>query len=122
MRVFIADALPRVRYALRVLLQKQPGIEVVGEAAHTEELLAQVATSGSDVLLLDWRLAGAEPQELLDRLRQLRPEITVIALSEWREDRSAAESAGADGFACKCDAAAGLLAAIASCTGTGTAD
>jgi len=120
MRVFIADALPRVRYALRVLMQKQPGTEVVGEAATAQELLARVATTGSDVLLLDWRLVGPEPQELLDRLRQLRPGITVVALSEWREDRSVAESAGADGFACKCDAAAGLLAAIASCAGAGT--
>lgn len=122
MRVFIADALPRVRYALRVLLQQLPSVEVVGEEGNAARLLAHVASTAPDIVLLDWRLAGPDPQELLRRMRQLKREMRVVALSERPEERTAALSSGADGFASKCDAAAGLLAAIASCTSIGGTD
>lgn len=114
MRIFIADAQTRVRFAVRVLLQQQPGLEVVGEAGDLEELLAQAQAAGPHVLLLDWRLAGPDPAGVLAELWRLCPTARVIAVSERPEERRGALRAGADGFACKCDAAAGLLAAIDS--------
>ena len=41
MRILLADGQPRVRFAMRVLLERQPGVEVVGEAVDAEDLLAQ---------------------------------------------------------------------------------
>ena len=56
MRILVADNQPKVRYALRVLLEHQPGLEVVGEVADGAALLAQVKATHPDVVLLHWRL------------------------------------------------------------------
>jgi DNA-binding NarL/FixJ family response regulator len=44
-RVLIADGQSKVRFALRVLLERQPGFEVVGEAVYAQDLLTQVEAS-----------------------------------------------------------------------------
>ena len=56
MRIVLADDQARVRFALRVLLAQQPGLQVVGEAANGEALLAQVSVVAADVVLVDWEL------------------------------------------------------------------
>jgi DNA-binding NarL/FixJ family response regulator len=122
MRIFIADAQSRVRFAVRVLLQQQVGLEVVGDVGNIDELLVQAPAASPDVLLLDWRLTGPEPADLVAKLRLLCPTTRMIAVSERPEERHSALEAGADGFACKCDAAAGLLAALSSCKSIGATD
>jgi DNA-binding NarL/FixJ family response regulator len=112
MRVLIADLEPRVRRALRVLLGRQPDLEVVGEAPDAQQLLLQMGEYRPDLVLLDWRLTGAAPEQLLADLRQVCPGLQVIALSGRPEQRTIALAAGANAFACKCDAAPPLLAAI----------
>jgi DNA-binding NarL/FixJ family response regulator len=113
MRIFLADLQAKVRFALRVLLERQPGLEVVGEAARAEDLLVQIALSGADLMLLDWNLAGADAAELLLELRCDRPDLRVIVLSGRPEAREAALAAGADAFVSKGDPPDRLLAAIA---------
>jgi DNA-binding NarL/FixJ family response regulator len=58
MRVFLADKQAKVRSALRLLLEQEPGLSVVGEAAEAEDLLAQVQRTRPDLVLLDWELPG----------------------------------------------------------------
>ena len=41
-RIVIADSRPRVRFALRALLGRQPGLDIAGEAQDAEDLLAQI--------------------------------------------------------------------------------
>ncbi len=41
MHVLLAERQSKVRFALRVLLERQPGVVVVGEAVNVEELIAQ---------------------------------------------------------------------------------
>jgi DNA-binding NarL/FixJ family response regulator len=112
MRILLADHQPTVRFALRVLLERQPGLAIVGEATDRSDLLDRVATTLPDVVLLGWELPGLTAADSLSLLRRMRPDLLVIALSGRSEARSAALSAGADAFVSKRDPPERLLAAI----------
>lgn len=112
MRILVADSQPRVRFALRVLLEQQPGLQVVGEAADSRELLAQVGSRSPDLVLLGWELPGLLPVDSLLALRKIRSDLQVIALSGRPEARQMALDAGANAFVSKSDPPERLLAAI----------
>ena len=131
MQILLADNQPKVRFGLRVLLERQPGLKMIGEATNPEELLSQVEADCPDLVLLGWSLRGlakADPsashrggpvkpsgQGLLAALRRACPDSSVIVLSGRPEVRRAALAAGADAFVCKCDPPERLLAAIKDC-------
>ena len=115
MRVLLADDQTKVRSALRLLLEQEPGLSVVGEAAEAEDLLAQVAATQPDLVLLDWELPGLRTDDRLSVLRALCPQLKVIALSGQPEARRAALSAGADAFVSKGEPPERLLAAVEDC-------
>lgn len=118
MRILLADAQPKVRFAMRVLLERQPGLEVIGEAVDAEDLLAQVETTCPDLVLLGWELPGLEAADLVSALRQAGPNLSVIALSGRPEACRAALGAGADAFVSKGDPPERLLKAIDGCCRT----
>jgi two-component system, NarL family, nitrate/nitrite response regulator NarL len=122
MRIMLVDSQSKVRFALRVLLERQPGFEVVGEAANVEELLAQAEGPCPDLVLLDWNVAGAVAGGLLPMLRRDCPGMRVIVLSGRPEARQAALAAGADGFVSKGHPPEHLLAAITDCCQSGEAE
>lgn len=111
MRIMVADHQSKVRFALRTLLARQPGLEVVGEADTVEELLAGVGATQPDLLLLHWRL-GDEMSEVLSTLKRICPGLHVIVLSVRQEACHDALAAGAEAFVCKMDPPDKLLAAI----------
>ena len=115
MRVLLADDQMKVRSALRLLLEQEPGLSVVGEAAEAEDLLAQVRTECPDLVLLDWELPDQGGAATLAGLRAARPGPVVIALSGRPEARRAALAAGADAFVSKGDPPERLLAAVDDC-------
>jgi DNA-binding NarL/FixJ family response regulator len=115
MRILLADYRPKVRFALRALLEQQPGLSVVGEVADTQDLLAQVEEACPDVVLLDWELPGLEAVGLLSTLREMCPDVLLIALSGRVGARQAALVAGVDAFVSKGDPPERLLAAIGCC-------
>jgi DNA-binding NarL/FixJ family response regulator len=101
MRILIADHWPNVQSALRLLLEQQPGCEVVGEVHEAGQLLARVAEQCPDVVLLGWELAGLGGGALLADLRTICPGLCVVALSGRADARQAALDAGADAFVSK---------------------
>jgi DNA-binding NarL/FixJ family response regulator len=111
MRILVADCESKVRFALRTLLSRQPGIEVIGEVDAAEELVSQVSATQPDLVLLHWRLPGATP-DLLPALRRVCPSLHVIVLSARPEMVHEALAAGAEAFVCKMDPPDRLLAAI----------
>ena len=115
MRILLADAQAKVRFALRVLLERQPGFEVVGEASDVDDLLAGVKTCEPDLILLSWELPHPAKAEVLPALRTACPHLSVIALSGRLEARRAALNAGADAFVSKSEPPERLLAAIDDC-------
>ncbi len=115
MRILIADDQPKVRFALHVLLARQPGIDVIGEAADAEDLLFKARETRPDLVLLDWELPGMVKEALIKALHALSPRPAVIALSGHSEAGEAALAAGVNGFVSKVEPPEHLLSAIASC-------
>jgi DNA-binding NarL/FixJ family response regulator len=112
MRILLADDQPKVRFALRTLLERKLGFEIVGEAGDFREMWQQVKVSCPDLLLLDWELPGPKVLDLMSALHAICPDLQVIVLSGHPEMRQAAMEAGVDAFVCKCDPPESLLAAI----------
>ncbi|MDY7075830.1 MAG: response regulator [Chloroflexota bacterium] len=112
MRILLADNQPKVRFALRVLLERQPGLQVVGEVINAADLLTQAEATHSELVLLGWELPGLAAIGSLPALRRACPHLYVIALSGRPEARRAALAAGADAFVSKGDPPERLLAAI----------
>ena len=100
-RVYVADAKPEERSALRLLVIDLK-MEMAGEAADWLTTLAQVPVSRTDMLLVDWDLLPDSPGIALDALRKVCPTALVIVLISHLEARQqAALSAGADAFISK---------------------
>lgn len=116
MRILLADNQSKVRYALRVLLERQADIHVVGEAVDAGELLEMAEADRPDVVLLAWELPGMPADQLLATLRGMCPDLIVIALSGRLEARRAALCAEADGFVSKGEPPERLLHTITDCT------
>jgi DNA-binding NarL/FixJ family response regulator len=112
MRVLLADDQPKVRSALALLLEQEPGVEVVGETGESKRLRIWVEATHPDLVLLDWELPGAESDKIMVELRTLCPRLKVIALSGLPEARRAALDAGADAFVSKGDPPERLLGAL----------
>jgi DNA-binding NarL/FixJ family response regulator len=100
-RVYVADAKPEERSALRLLLLDLK-MEVAGEAADWPTTLAQAPVSRTDMLLIDWDLLPGEHSAALDELRKACPAALVIILISHLDARQqAALSSGADAFISK---------------------
>jgi DNA-binding NarL/FixJ family response regulator len=115
MRILLADSQAKVRFALRVLLERQVGVQVVGEANDAENLLRLVGETDPDVVLLGWELPGRLEKDLLSQVHKTCPRLTVIALSGRPEAQQASLAAGADAFVSKTDPPERLLLALGSC-------
>ncbi len=99
-RVYLADAKPKERSALRLLLLDLK-MEVVGEAADWSTTLAQAPVRRTDMLLVDWDLLPSAPSAALEELRKTCPAALVIVIISHLDARQAALSAGADAFISK---------------------
>jgi DNA-binding NarL/FixJ family response regulator len=119
-RVLICDDDPRVRQALRALIESDPAITVAGEAGCTRDVLESDATLHPSVILLD--LIMPNPEDGLGLVRTLarcggRP---VVAISLRSGLSKLALEAGASAFVEKGTAPELLLAALhAAAQGTG---
>ena len=100
-RVYLADAKPEERAALRLLLLDLK-MDVVGEATDWPTTLSQAPVSRTDMLLIDWDLLPNLQTAALDELRIACPAALVIILISHLDARQqAALSAGADAFISK---------------------
>src|SRR5206468_2398454 len=88
---------------LVLLLGLLPGTEVVGTAADGEDAVALAARLHPDVVLMDLRMPRLDGVAATARLRERDPEVKVIALTTYADDRSVVEAlrAGARGFLTK---------------------
>ncbi|MFE0791739.1 response regulator transcription factor [Streptomyces mutabilis] len=103
-RVLIVDDEPLVRAGLRAVLEAQPDIEVVGEAADGAAVIPLVRQVRPDVVAMDVRmplLDGIEATRALLRTMTDPPKILVVTTFENDEYVYEALRAGADGFLLK---------------------
>jgi DNA-binding NarL/FixJ family response regulator len=87
--VLIVDDHPVVRQGLRVLLEVQDGIEVVGETGDGGTALALAAERAPDVILLDLKLPGLDGIAVLGELKARGDAARVLVLTSATEPASA---------------------------------
>jgi DNA-binding NarL/FixJ family response regulator len=86
LRILLADDHNVVRAGLRALIDAQPDMEVVGEAADGEAAWRQAVDLGPDVIVMDVSMPGSGGARATERIKQDRPEVRVLALTV-HEDR-----------------------------------
>lgn len=113
--IVLVDDHPVVRAGLRALLEGQPDLRVVGEAADADGALRTVRATAPAVVLMDLNLgAGAGGAEVTARLRALAaaPQILVLTTYDTEADILAAVDAGAVGYLLKDAPPAELFRAV----------
>ncbi|MFG2872357.1 response regulator [Streptomyces sp. NPDC048338] len=111
-RVLIADDQMMVRQGFTVLLNAEPGIEVVGQAVDGADAVTKVAELAPDVVLMDIRMPGTggiEATRILTTAAGSTVKVLVLTTFDLDEYVYEALRAGASGFLLK-DASADELA------------
>jgi DNA-binding NarL/FixJ family response regulator len=113
-RILIADDHPRFREGMRLMLLREPDIELVGEASTGEEAIDKAAGLQPDVILMDLRMPGVNGVEATRRIIETSPHIRVLVLTMYEDDDTvfAALRAGARGYLLKGADKAEVLRAI----------
>jgi two-component system response regulator NreC len=113
-RLLVVDDHAVLRSGLRVLLNAQPDMEVVGEASDGVEAVEAALRLRPNVVLMDVAMSGEGGLEATARIKQVAPDIKVLVLSMYDDEsylRRALE-VGASGYALKRAADTDLLSAI----------
>jgi len=102
-RILIVDDQALFRESLALLLDAQPDLQVVGEAANGEAALDLVAALRPHIVLMDLRMPILDGVAATRRLRAEHPDVQVIALTTFDDDQDvfAALRAGAIGYLLK---------------------
>lgn len=118
-RLLLVDDEAAVRRGLRMQLELEPDVQVVGEAGDGAAALDLTPRLEPDVVLMDIRMRGMDGIAAVRKLKQLVPTIPVIMLSLHDDEHTRAEAtaAGAWGFVGKCEASPRLLQAIRAAAG-----
>jgi DNA-binding NarL/FixJ family response regulator len=113
-RVLLVEDHRMVREALCEVLNKEPDIEISGEAGNASEALTQAAALKPDVVVLDIRLPDINGIEVAARLRDAGGGAQVVALSAFSDKRfvTAMLESGASAYVTKSAAGTELVRAI----------
>lgn len=113
-RVVIADDHPVVRRGLKVLLDTQPDLTVVGEASNGREAVTVAEQVEHDVILMDLVMPEMDGVEATRRILEEHPPTRVLVLTNYGNDQRLfpALDAGALGFLLKDSTGAELVQAI----------
>jgi DNA-binding NarL/FixJ family response regulator len=113
-RIFLADDHAVVREGLKALISTQPGMTIVGEASDGLDVCARVPALQPDVVIMDVSMPGLTGSEATERLRQVCPQVKILALTV-HEDKGYIRqllAAGAAGYVLKRTAPEELIRAI----------
>jgi len=102
-RVLLVDDQTLIRQGIRLLLEIEPDIQVVGQAANGRAALEQVETLHPDVVLMDVRMPEMDGVAATRALSAQHPEVKVIILTTFEDDETVFEGlkAGARGYLLK---------------------
>jgi DNA-binding NarL/FixJ family response regulator len=114
--VLLVDDQALLRMGFRLVLEGEPDLEVVGEAADGRSAIDQVTALRPDVVLMDVRMPGMNGIDATERIVAEHPGTRVLILTTFDLDEYAfaALRAGASGFLLKDAKPAELVAAIRS--------
>lgn len=100
LKILIADDHAIVRKGLKQILLEEYPSAIIGEAADTEGLLAEVLNNGWEIIICDMNMPGRSGLDALNQLKQVAPDIPVLIMSMYPEDQYALRvlKAGASGY------------------------
>jgi DNA-binding NarL/FixJ family response regulator len=102
-RVFLVDDHAIMRDGLRSVLTAEPRLQVVGEAANGQELLAQLPAVPTDVVLMDLNMPVLDGLATTQELQKHYPRLRILILSMMTHEHTIGEllAAGAHGYVLK---------------------
>ena len=114
LRILLADDHKMVREGLRTLLDSQPGMQIVGEAASGKEALEKAEELTPDVVVMDLSMPELNGLQATELLTVQHPTIKVVVLTAYEDENYLAKlcKAGAVGFVLKRSAGETLVQAI----------
>jgi DNA-binding NarL/FixJ family response regulator len=114
LRVVIADDHGIVRSGLRMLLERQEGIDVVGEASNGAEARDLAIRERPDLAILDVKMPKLTGLQATREIRAHAPDVSVLILSMYDDERYLFEAlkAGASGYVLKAQADVDLIEAV----------
>ncbi|MER5448680.1 response regulator [Streptomyces sp. NPDC059690] len=113
-RVFLLDDHEVVRRGVHDLLNDEPDISVVGEAATAEQALVRVPALRPHVAVLDVRLPDGDGVSVCRELRSRMPELSCLMLTSFDDEEALLDSimAGASGYVLKQIQGSDLVSAV----------
>jgi DNA-binding NarL/FixJ family response regulator len=112
--VLLADDHAVVRQGLRMLLQTEPGIEIVGEAENGEQAVALAEQLRPTIVLMDVAMPILNGAQASRQIRRVSPATQIVVLSSYADDHVVDQllEAGAGGYLVKWAAATEVIKAI----------
>jgi two-component system response regulator NreC len=116
MRVLIADDHPIMRAGVRLMLENETDIEIVGEADNGLKAVEMTKTLHPDVVIMDISMPDLDGFEATRRIVQTSPQTRVLVLTMYDSEEHFFEilKAGAVGYVPKKAAPTDLIAALRS--------
>jgi DNA-binding NarL/FixJ family response regulator len=114
MRILVADDHGIVRSGIKLLLETQPDLQVVAEAADGADAVEQALASRPDLCILDVGMPKLTGLQAAREIRRNMPDVRVLILSMHDDERYLFEAlkAGASGYVLKREAGQDLVGAV----------
>jgi DNA-binding NarL/FixJ family response regulator len=113
-KILLADDQPKVRSALRLLLEQETHWQIVAEVEDLDTLLSVTQVTCPDIILLDWELPGINGKESISNLKARCSGVKIVALSSQIHACNKARQAAVDAFVSKSDPPEKVLAKLSS--------
>jgi two-component system NarL family response regulator len=113
-RVLVVDDHSLLRTGVANIINQEPDLEVVAEAANGRDAIDAFLVHHPDVVLMDLRMPGMEGVEAIRRIREIDPQALVVVLTTYDADEDIARAlqSGAKAYILKDIAADALVACI----------
>jgi len=114
LRILVADDHATVRQGLKLLIDSQSDMTVIGEAADGKDVLEQANALKPDIVIMDISMPGMNGLVATRLLKRAQPDAAIVALTRHEDDLYLKEllRAGASGYVLKQSAPAEFLRAI----------
>jgi DNA-binding NarL/FixJ family response regulator len=114
LRILLVDDHAIVRHALRLMLEREPDLEVIAEASDGAEALERAGHARVDVIVMDLSMPGMSGLVATRRVKELRPDVAIVTLTRHPDKTYLQEMlrAGTDGYVLKRSPHHELLRAI----------
>lgn len=114
LRILLVDDHETVRHGLKLVLQREPDLDVVGDVGGGDEAIECARSEPLDVIVMDVSMPGMSGLVATRRLKEMQPSVAIVSLTRHADRASLQESlrAGTSGYVLKQSSHLELLRAI----------